>query len=74
LICKSYRRTAIQDKNGFMVIVTISHLTVNNKVPLAFKVDAYFPCEECAQYSILIKIQPSMWEKPVEKTDKTTKK
>jgi hypothetical protein len=70
LICKSYKRAAVEDENGFMVLVTISHLTVNNEVPLAFKVDAYFPCEGCAQYSILIKVQPSLWEKPVEEMAK----
>ncbi len=49
-----------------MVPVTISNLTVNNTTPLAFKIEAYFPSEG-GQFSVLLKINSSLWEKPMVK-------
>lgn len=46
-----------------MIPVTISHLTVNGITPMAFRIDAYFPCEGGAQDSVLIKVRHKFWEK-----------
>lgn len=44
LSCKSSKRSIVKDEDGYMIPVTVSHLTLNNSVPLAFRIDAYFPC------------------------------